>query len=227
MPIGMRYILISSVALSFLASLPLQAASSVSLFPRIKTKAEFVSPVFDQKAVDISKKWSAAMEREKSFFASYSEKYADRSQNPSAALPWHEKMDVSSQDYSYMVEKLKKPNLQKIFDAEIDVEKKGAKLIITTSYAGLKNPSIVFDTANEQISIGRVNYGKPTYNEGRSHLELIGRYVPGFEWRLTKDNATEGYIHIGRMPELGQCLLNLLVISGPPTPIMGSFLYKC
>ncbi len=210
-----------------LTSSPLLAASSVELFPSGKISAEFVSPVFDPKAVEIGTRWGAAMEKEKAFFSEYASKYAERNPSASAALPWHEKMGVSSQDYSYMVAKLRKPQLKKMLDAEIVVEKKGSKLEITTSYAGLKNPPIVLDTTTEQITVGRVSYGKPTFNSGRSQLELVGRYVPGYEWKHSKDSSTSGYIHIGRLPEEGKCLLNLSVVSGPSTPILGSFRFKC
>ena len=210
-----------------LTSLPLRAASSVALFPTSKTKAEFVSPVFDKKAMEIGAKWGATMEKEKAFFSEYATKHAEKNPGSGAALPWHEKMGISSQDYSYMVEKLRRPQLQKVFDAEIDVEKKGSKLIITTSYSGLKNSPIEFDTESEQMTVGRVSYGKPSFNAGRSQLELIGRYVPGYEWKLSKNASASGYIHIGRLPEEDKCLLNLSVLSGPPTPIMGSFRFKC
>lgn len=210
-----------------LTSSPLLAASAVDLFPSGKTSAEFVSPVFDPKAVEIGARWGAAMEKEKAFFSEYASKYAERTPSTSAALPWHEKMGVSSQDYSYMVEKFRKPELKKMLDAEIVVVKKGSKLEVMTSYAGLKNPPIIFDTTTEQITVGRVSYGKPTFNSGRSQLELIGRYVPGYEWKFSKDSSASGYIHIGRLPEEDKCLLNLSVISGPPTPILGSFRFKC
>jgi hypothetical protein len=210
-----------------LASQPLIAASSSLLIPKSKVTAEFVSPVFDEKAVGIATKWSEAMDKEKVFFTKYAEEFTARNQNASAALPWHEKMGISSSDYYFMIEKLRKPKLQKVFDAEIDVEKKGTKLFLTTSFSGLKNPPIVFDIATEQMTIGRVSYGKPTFNAGRNHLELIGRYVPGYEWKLSKDSSASGYIHIGRLQEDGKCLMNLSVMSGPPTPILGSFRYKC
>ncbi len=210
-----------------LTSLPLRAASSALLFPTAKTSAEFVSPVFDAKAVEIGTRWSAAMDKEQVFFSEYAKKYAEKNPNTAAAFPWHEKMGVSSQDYSYLVEKLRRPQLQKMFDAEIDVEKKGSKLIITTSYSGLTNSPIIFDTASEQITVGRVSYGKPSFNGGRSQLELIGRYVPGYEWKLSKDVSSSGFIHIGRLPEEDKCLLNLSVLAGPSAPIMGSFRFKC
>lgn len=210
-----------------LTSSPLRAASSVGLFPTSRTKAEFVSPVFDHKALEIGAKWGAAMEKEKVFFSEYASKHAERNPSSGAALPWHEKMGVTNQDYAYMVEKLRRPQLKKMFDAEIDVEKKGSKLVIITSYSGITNAPLVFDTETEQMTVGRISYGKPSMNAGRSQLELIGRYVPGYEWKLSKNSSASGYIHIGRLQEEDKCLLNLSVLSGPPAPIMGSFRYKC
>ena len=210
-----------------LMSLPLRAASSAALFPTGKTKAEFVSPIFDKKAMEIGSKWGAAMEKEKTFFSEYASKHAERNPGSTAALPWHEKMGISSQDYAYMVEKLRRPQLQKMFDADIDVLKKGSKLFITISYSGIKNAPLVFDTESEVMTVGRTSYGKPSFNAGRSQLELIGRYVPGFEWKLAKNTSGSGYIHIGRLPEEDKCLLNLSVLSGPSTPVMGSFRFKC
>lgn len=190
------------------------AAGPAALLPQASGELEFVQPKYDDKAVAIGNRMAAAVGQGK-------------------------QPGVTKAEQDYMQAKLKSPALVKVAVSSVTVRRQGDDLHIriaapgAPAAAGLPGDAapgtgLVYNTVTGELRIGRTQFGKPRVNEGKTPLDLVGKYVPGFEWTLKNSKVPTAFVHVGRIPnQPGKCLLNLSVMTDPTSPAFGSYRYDC
>lgn len=218
-----RFILLTLLGLS---ALRVSAAEAGKLLPSASGVIELVSPKFDEKAIKINDKIVKAWAVHRKILDAHSE------QNAGGGLVWHEKMGVTRDELLYMLDKFRSPIFVKIHDAAVKVERKGDIIHLRVNPYGVHAANIAshlsYELKTGMMSLDKTRFLKPRFNDVTHPMEKVGRFVPGYEWALSRELSVTGFVHVGKIPnEPGKCLLNLSVIDNPGKPAFGSYRYNC